>query len=409
MKTFFNVTDLETVLSFASLFSPVGTETVDVFEAVDRVVAQYIKAADNLPNFMRSIMDGYALQASSTFGASEANPAYLTIKGSVSMGSRPDFTLGQGEAARISTGGALPEGADGVAMIEHTEAVDEQTIEVYRSVAPGQHVVQVGEDFKIGDQLISSGQRLRAQEVGLMAGTGFESVEVFKKARVGIISSGDEIVPITENPKYGKIRDTNSYSLAGMVTAAGGIPVRYGIAEDSLKTLFDLCARAHEETDMLIISGGSSIGTRDYTVEALSQLPDSKILAHGITISPGKPTILAISDNKPVWGLPGHVVSAMVVFEAIVKPFLNCRNGLSFKEPHRWQISAKMTRNVASAQGRTDFIRVRLAEKEGEYWATPVLGKSGLIRTLVEADGLVAIDTNTEGLDIGTKVNVTLI
>ena len=409
MKTFFNVTDLDTVLSFVSLFPPVGTESAEVTETVGRVVAKDFKAPDNLPNFLRSIMDGYALQAASTFGASEANPAFLTIKGAVSMGSEPGFTLGPGEAARISTGGALPEGSDGVAMVEHTEEVDAQTIEVYRSVAPGQHVVQVGEDFNEGDLLISSGQRLRAQEVGLLAAFGYETVEVFKRAKVGIISSGDEIVPISETPNFGKIRDTNSYSLSGMVSAAGGIPVRYGVVEDSLTALSDLCARAHAETDMLIISGGSSIGTRDYTVEALSRLPKAEILAHGISISPGKPTILASSDQKPVWGLPGHVVSAMVVFEAIVTPFLNQRNGLSPEAARRWHIPAKMARNVASAQGRTDFIRVRLVEKDGDYWATPILGKSGLIRTLVEADGLVAIDTNTEGLEKGASVNVTLV
>ena len=409
MKTFFNVTDLDTVFSFTSLFPPVDKETVDVSDAVGRVVAQDIHASENLPDFIRSTMDGYALQAASTFGASEANPAYLTIKGGVSMGRRPDFTVSSGEAARISTGGALPEGADSVVMIEHTEAVDEQTIEVYRSVAPGQHVIQVGEDFSLGNKLLSEGQPLRAQEVGLLAAFGISSVSVYKKARVGIISSGDEVVPITQTPRYGKIRDINSFSLAGLVTACGGIPVNYGIVGDSMESLFNVCAQAHAETDMLIISGGSSIGARDYTVEVLSRLPDSKILAHGITISPGKPTILAISDQKPVWGLPGHVVSAMVVFEAIVKPFLNARNGISIKKPTQWQITAKITRNVASAQGRTDFVRVRLSKENGEYWATPILGKSGLIRTLVEADGLVAVDANTEGLEKGTKVNVTLV
>ncbi len=409
MKTFFNVTDLDTVRSFTSLFPPVGTETVDVLEAAGRVAAQDFQAKENLPAFSRAIMDGYALKAASTFGASEANPAYITIKGGVPMGRRPDLSIGSGEAARISTGGALPEGADSVVMIEHAEALDNQTIEVYRSVAPGQHVVQVGEDFKIEDHLFSAGQRMRAQEAGLLAAFGIESVKVYKKARVGIISTGDEIVPITETPPYGKIRDINSYSLAAMIKAAGGIAVNYGIVNDDPVSLFGVCRKAHTETDMVIISGGSSVGVRDYTIEALSQLPTSEILAHGITISPGKPTILASAGHKPVWGLPGHVVSAMVVFEAVVKPFLNRINGADPKSSSHFQVSARMTRNVPSVLGRTDFIRVQLSDKNGEYWATPVLGKSGLIRTLVEADGLVAIDMNTEGLEKGANVNVILV
>jgi molybdopterin molybdotransferase len=406
MKTFFNVTDLDTVLSHVSTFSEVGIETVSLVDALGRVLAENMVCCENLPDFSRSVMDGYALKASSTFGASEANPAYLTVKGSIAMGQQPGFTIGPGEAARISTGGSLPEGADSVVMVEHTEAVDETTIEVYRSVAPGQHIVQRGEDFKAGERIISRGQSLRAQETGLLAAFGKSTLTVFKRASVGIISTGDEVVPVDQVPDYGKIRDVNSYSLGAMVNAAGGKATNYGIVADNLTSLYDVCFRAHKETDMLIVSGGSSVGPRDYALEAISRLPDARILLHGIPISPGKPTILARVENKPVWGLPGHVVSAMIVFEIVVKPFLDRLNGLDPDNKRRWSIPARLDRNIASAQGRMDFVRVRLVKKDGEYWAQPILGKSGLIHTLVQADGIVAINMNSEGLEKGTMVNV---
>ncbi len=406
MKTFFNVTDLDTVFSNVSSFSDVGVETIPITDALGRILGENMTCSENLPDFTRSVMDGYALKASSTFGASEANPAYLTIKGSVAMGQRPGFSVGAGEAARISTGGALPEGADSVVMIEHTEAVDETTIEVYRSVAPGQHIIQKGEDFKAGEEIMARGQSLRAQEIGLLAAFGELSVTVYKQAAVGIVSTGDEVVPADQAPGFGKIRDVNTYTLGAMVNTAGGTAINYGIVGDDLESLYDICARAHEETDMLIISGGSSVGPRDYALEAISRLPDARVLLHGIPISPGKPTILARAGGKPVWGLPGHVVSAMIVFEIVVKPFIEKLNGLAPQKKRRWPIPARLDRNIASAQGRMDFIRVRLLKKDGEYWAQPILGKSGLIHTLVQADGIVAIHMNSEGVEKGTVVDV---
>lgn len=406
MKTFFNVTDLDTAFSHVTAFSEIGVETVPLADALGRVLGESMACRENLPDFSRSVMDGYALKASSTFGASEANPAYLTVKGSVAMGRQPGFSIEAGEAARISTGGALPEGADSVVMIEHTETVDETTIEVYRSVAPGQHIIQKGEDFKTGEMILHRGQSLRAQEIGLLAALGKTSVTVCKKAVVGIISTGDEVVPVDQTPEFGKVRDVNSYTLGAMVQTAGGRAVNYGIVEDDIASLYDMCIQAHKETDMLIISGGSSMGPRDYALEAIGRLPDARILLHGIPISPGKPTILAQAEGKPVWGLPGHVVSAMIVFEIVVKPFLEKLNGLDPGQRRRWPIPARLDRNVASAQGRMDFIRVRLVKKNGEYWAQPILGKSGLIHTLVQADGVIAINMHSEGLEKGTSVDV---
>ena len=406
MKEFFKVTDLKKVLEYISDFPMVDTEQVPLSEAVGRILAQDIDADVDLPDFMRSTMDGYAVRASSTFGASEANPAYLSVVGSVIMGESPVFFVGIGQAAGISTGGMLPEGADSVIMIEHTEAVDHTSIEVYRSVAPGQNILEKGEDISKGAVLVPGGKRLRAQETGLLAAFGQNRIRVYKKPVIGIISTGDEIVPINERPGPGQIRDINMYTLSGLVKNAGADPVDFGIVRDDFNDLLKKCTLALDKTDMVLISGGSSVGTRDFTIEVLTALPDAQILIHGISISPGKPTILAKSHHQAIWGLPGQVVSAMVVFEVVVKPFIEQISGLSIEHKKDFKLLAQLSRNISSSQGRADYIRVRLNEKNGVLWAEPILGKSGLINTMVNAHGLIEIGVNTEGLDKGAEVEV---
>jgi molybdopterin molybdotransferase len=223
---------------------------------------------------------------------------------------------------------------------------------------------------------------------------------------VGIISTGDEVVPIDKQPRLGEIRDVNTYTLASLAVAAGAQPVVHGLVHDDYNALLEACSQASADADMILISGGSSVGTRDFTVDVLSALPESQILVHGISISPGKPTILACTGHKPIWGLPGHVVSAMVVFEAVVRPFVEHMAGLPGTHKERFRIPALLSRNLSSAQGRTDFVRVRLESKNGELWAHPVLGKSGLINTMIQADGLIEIGLNVEGLDHGSPVSV---
>ncbi|MFC1858965.1 gephyrin-like molybdotransferase Glp [Thermodesulfobacteriota bacterium] len=406
MKEFFKVTDLEEVLDYRSAFPRVTMETVTLPECSARVLAEDFISDVNLPDFSRATMDGYAVRASSTFGASEANPAYLNVIGEVTMGRAPDFSIGPGEAAQISTGGMLPDGADSVVMVEHTESIDDTTIEAYRSVAPGQNAIEVGEDFRKGEAILTCGQKLRPQETGLLAAFGRTKVDVYRQPVIGIISTGDEIIPIHEKPGMAQIRDINTYTLSSLVEKAGGIPVSFGIVRDNFDALYEQCALALTESDMVLISGGSSVGARDYTIEALSSLPDTNILVHGISISPGKPTILAKAQNKAFWGMPGHVVSSMVVFTIVVKPFLEHISGLARQNQIERRFAATLTRNVSSAQGRMEYIRIRLADKDGTLWAEPILGKSGLINTMVKADGLIEIGRNTEGLDKGTKVDV---
>ncbi|WP_319405278.1 gephyrin-like molybdotransferase Glp [uncultured Desulfosarcina sp.] len=405
MKEFFNVETIEGVLAHVPSFMPVDTETVALAECLGRVLAEDAYSDVDIPEFNRSTMDGFAVKASSTFGASEANPAYLTVRGQIRMGAQPDFSIGPGDAARIATGGMLPEGADSVIMVEHTDTLDNTTIEAYRSVAPGQHVIEKGEDIRHTEPALTRGTRIRPQEAGLLAACGRTEIPVFRRPRVGIISTGDEVVPVDRVPGEGQIRDINTQTLSGQVLAAGGIPVVFGIVGDNRKDLMEKCRRALERTDMVMISGGSSVGARDFTVEVLDALPDTEILVHGISISPGKPTILARSGGKAFWGLPGHAVSAMVVFAVVVRPFLDRLCGLT-QTARQFPIQATLNRNLASAQGRVDYVRVRLLEDGGLIKAEPILGKSGLINTMVKADGLIAIDMNTEGLEKGTTVEV---
>lgn len=409
MKEFFKVTDLKQVLAYASDLPRVEAEEVSLEKAAGRVLADNIVSNVDLPDFVRSTMDGYAVKASSTFGSTEGNPGYLSIKGAVEMGESPAFSIASGEAAQISTGGMLPHGADSVVMIEHTEAIDNATIEVYKSVAPGQNVLEKGEDVRKGDTILACGRKLRSQETGLLAALGKETISVYRQPAIAVISTGDEIVPVNEIPEPGQIRDINTYTLANLVRAAGGVPVPLGIVRDNFNDLFETCTKASAQSDMVLISGGSSVGTRDFTIEVLSAMPEADILVHGISISPGKPTILARSRNLALWGLPGHAVSAMVVFEIVVRPFIEHIAGLAPEYKNSFNPHALLSRNLSSAQGRIDFVRVRLVEKEGVLWAEPILGKSGLINTMVKADGLIEIGINSEGLDKGTEVEVLLL
>lgn len=409
MKEFFKVTDLKQVLAYASDLPRVEAEEISLEKAAGRVLADNIVSNVDLPDFVRSTMDGYAVKASSTFGSTEGNPGYLSIKGAVEMGESPAFSIASGEAAKISTGGMLPHGADSVVMIEHTEAIDNATIEVYKSVAPGQNVLEKGEDVRKGDTILACGRKLRSQETGLLAALGKETISVYRQPAIAVISTGDEIVPVNEIPEPGQIRDINTYTLASLVRAAGGVPVPLGIVRDNFNDLFETCTKASAQSDMVLISGGSSVGTRDFTIEVLSAMPEADILVHGISISPGKPTILARSRNLALWGLPGHAVSAMVVFEIVVRPFIEHIAGLAPEYKNSFNPHALLSRNLSSAQGRIDFVRVRLVEKEGVLWAEPILGKSGLINTMVKADGLIEIGINSEGLDKGTEVEVLLL
>ncbi len=407
MREFFQVVSLETAQSFRDRFAPLDTERVGLGAALGRVLASAVVCDSDLPGFRRSTMDGFAVRAASTFGASETAPAFLEVVGAVEMGHAATVLVGPGQAARILTGGMLPEGADAVVMVEHTSALDDTTIESRRAVAPNQNVIEADDDASAGQTMLEGGTKLRPQEIGLLAALGVAEVEVYRRPVVAILSTGDEVMPIETELAPGQIRDVNSHTLAALVEGSGGVARQVGIVGDQMQDLLDACRSALAEADMLLVSGGSSVGTRDLTIDVISALEDAEVLAHGVAIKPGKPTILARVGSKPVWGLPGHVASAMVVYTVLVSLFVERMAGAVHARP-RASVSARSSRNVPSVHGRVDFLRVRVEERDGERWAVPVLGKSGLIRTMVGADGMVEIDRDTEGLDEGAEVSVLL-
>lgn len=406
---FFRLQTRQEVLALYPRFATVGTEEVDLACAVGRVLAQPVCAPENVPGFLRATMDGYAVAARDTFGASVGTPQYLWIKGEAPMGLAPKQGIGPGEVLRAPTGAMLPEGADAVVMLEYTAEHPDKTLEVRRAVAPGENVLQIGEDVQAGELLFEAGVKLRPQDVGLMAALGITCLTAYQNPRVAILSSGDEIVPIGQRPGPGQVRDANAYLAAAQVRTWGGLPLIKGIIPDDFAALRSALAAALAEADLLLISGGSSVGARDLTLAAIQDLPGAEILAHGVAIRPGKPTILAAAgEGRPLLGLPGHPASAAVVVEVLGRPLLEHLSGL--KAQPRWgrTVTAALSRNLAGASGREDYVRVRLRREGEQLWADPVLGPSGLISPLVKSDGLVMIPLGVEGLFKGEQLEVRL-
>ncbi len=412
-KDFFQVVSVNEFLELCQQFTPISsTHRQPLTSSLQKVVAKDVVANEDLPPFPRSSMDGYAVRSADTFGAGEMNPVYLYNKGTIHIDNLPEFDLRPGECAAIVTGAGLPKEADSVVMIEHTQEIGAGDVEIRRAVAPSENMMHQGEDCQAGQVQVPAGTRLRPQEISILAALGYSEVETYQPPRVAIISTGDEIIPVNETPTPGQIRDVNTYSIYSWISLAGGQPQVYGIIPDDLNQLEKVLYQAILENEMIIISGGSSVGTRDLTLEALKSLPDSKILAHGVSLSPGKPTILAQTKALPILGLPGQVTSVQIVMLVLGLPFLRHLSGERNinKNVIRSTVPANMARNVASKQGREDYIRVRLAQEGPDgLTAYPILGKSGLLKTLLQADGLVRIPAYSEGLSQAEPVNVWLI
>jgi molybdopterin molybdotransferase len=407
---FFKVKTTEEVLGLVRRFLPVGEEEVSLVEAFGRVLSQDILSSENLPGFPRTTVDGYAIRAKDSFGGTESLPALLEVLGEVRMGEVPSLIMSPGQAVKISTGGMLPQGADSVVMIEYCHLLDERTVEISRAVSPQENVIQLDDDFREGAMVLRKGRRLRPQDIGVMAGLGKTQVPVHNVPRVAIISTGDEIVPVEQKPNAGQVRDINTYTLSAFCKQASVEPVVLGLCRDRFDDLLALVKKGLNVADTVWVSGGSSVGTRDLTLKVLESLDDMELLVHGISISPGKPTIIARVGQRALFGLPGHVASAMVVAEIFLRPFLSGLSGETDSEIKGYErVKARLARNVESASGRDDYIRVRLL-KEGDEWiAEPIFGKSGLISTLVEADGLLRVDRNTEGVYEGETVEVMML
>lgn len=386
---------------------PRPTEVVPTEAALGRVLAADMASPYPLPPFSRSAVDGFAVRAADTFGASPSLPAYLGIKGEVPMGASAGLTVDEGEAALVHTGGMIPEGADAVVMVEDTQASRPGEVEVLKPAGVGQHVLKLGEDVSAGEIVLKRGRRLRPQELGGLLALGFTRVEVVRRPSVAILSTGDEVVPPEADLRPGQIRDVNSYTLAALVEQVGGRAVRADIIPDRREVLEAAASAAFAANDMVMITAGSSVSTRDMTADVIATLGQPGVLVHGVALKPGKPTILAVCDGKPVIGLPGNPVSALVVAGLFVAPVLRLLLGVSPSEIAP-SLTARLTTNLASEAGREDYQPVRLID-DGEGWlAEPVYGKSNLIFTLVRADGLVRIPPAAVGLPAGASVEVRL-
>ena len=401
MKNFLTLQSVETVLGHLRALPVLPAETVPLTEALGRRLAEALHAPADLPGFDRSTVDGFAVRARDVFGAQEGSPALLECVGDCPMGAVPDISLQPGQCARILTGGMLPEGADCVVMVEYSRPAGGNMVELTRTQAPGDHVVMRDEDAAAGDCIIPAGRKLRPQEIGLLASFGQQDVAVRRAPRVAIISTGDEVVPIESEPRPGQVRDVNSYSLAALCRSAGASSMLAGLVRDDAEAL------------------------RDHTVDVFTSVPGSELLTHGVAISPGKPFILARSGGKCLMGLPGHVSSALVCARAFLVPLLEHLQGSAGDELVP-SLTARLTRAVASAQGRRDYIRVKLVPASAaaleaawlpqgldcsdvDWLAQPLMKPSGVVSGLVEADGLVICAENREGLTAGERVRVELL
>ena len=403
---------------------PLGTEDLDLLSALGRVLASDIVSPEDIPPHPRSTVDGYAVAAKDTFGASETLPAILEVIEEVPMGEIPRMAVLPGKTSRISTGGVLPEGADACVMVEYTELLDDSTVLVQKPVSPGENVIQAGEDVRHGEVLLEAGRVLSPYDLGALAAIGMSSVPVLRKPRVAVVSTGDEIVPPERRPEPGQIRDINTYSLSASLATMGAVPLPLGIAPDTYGALRALVEEGLALADAVVVSGGSSVGARDNTLKVFSDLGPPGVLIHGVAVRPGKPVILAICRDKPVFGLPGHPVSALVALGLFARSALDAMTAMSLglspdsadsvltRGLQPWRraglVQARLTRSVSSVPGREDHVRVRLVDRDGELFAEPVLGKSGLISTMVRSDGEIVVPFESEGFLEGSLVSVRL-
>ncbi|MBR2422135.1 MAG: molybdopterin molybdotransferase MoeA [Oscillospiraceae bacterium] len=379
------------------------TEMVPLAAAMGRVLAEDIAATEYVPDFDRSTVDGYAVRAKDTFGCTDAIPAILPLQGEVLMGEGAEFAINPEECVAVPTGGALPKGADSVVMVEYTEDYGDGTIGISKSVAPGQNMIFRGDDVYPGKVILQKGRVLSSQDIGALAAIGKVQVPVMKKLTVGVISTGDELVPPEVTPGPGQVRDVNSPMLEAMLTTFGVTVINYGIVIDDEPLLSEKVHLAVSECDAVLLSGGSSVGVKDAACRIIESM--GSLLLHGIAIKPGKPTILGKTGCKPLVGLPGHPVAAYFITKLFVLPLLSRLMG---RKQAGYTTTAKVTESISANHGRAQYHCCRLERKNGELFAYPIRGKSGLITTLAGSDGYFCIDRDCEGLPQYANIQVTV-
>lgn len=380
------------------------SERIPLPKALGRVLYSNVISQENIPGFRRSSVDGYAIKSKESAGASEAMPAMFELRGEVRMGEEAKVKLDfPGSCVYVPTGGMLPQGADSVVMIEYSEKLDDNTILINTSSYPGENLVEEDEDVAVNELLIKKGTKLRPYEIGVLASLGVMEVEVCQTLKCGIVSTGDEVVDPSSTPSLGQVRDVNTYLLSSLVEECGAEAVVYGIYNDNFEELKAAITKAFEECHMVLVSGGSSVGKKDQTFEAIKSLGNSEILVHGIAVKPGKPTLIGKAENKIIFGLPGHPLACAVIFKTIVQHYIS---RVYEQEQIDYPIECSFAINYHSAKGREEFLPVKLENREEGLTAVPVISKSGIISAFSKAYGYIRIDKNLEGIREGEKVSV---
>lgn len=373
---------------------------VEVTEALNMIAAEDVYSDEELPHFNRSTVDGYCIKARDIYGATESIPGIFDVVGEVDMGREAMQCIGSGQAAYVPTGGMLPVGGDAVVMIEYSEDYGDGTIGLCKPVGVLENTIQRGSDIGYKDIIIEKGTKLTPAHIGALGAVGINRIRVSRPLRIAILSTGDEIVAPTTAPKPGQIRDINTYTLASMAKNLGCEITRTEVVVDEFEILLDRIKRAHGDSDIVLVSGGSSVGTKDYTARAIDSCGSPGVLAHGITIKPGKPTIIGCVDSKAIIGMPGQPVSAMIVFTALVEPLI--KTMLGQKNEIKDYIGGRIIQNVPAAPGRETYQMVRISEGADGIDIKPLYGKSGMISLISRANGYVIIPEDSEGLVKGS-------
>jgi molybdopterin molybdotransferase len=351
-------------------------------------------------------VDGYAVICQDVMGASDSMPSFLECVSEVGMGENTELIVEKGQAVYVPTGGMIPSGADGMVMIEYVQKLDDHTLLIHKTIAPGENITLVGDDLRVGDLIVSKGKKVTAYDIGLLAAMGIGEVKVCKKPKFTILSTGDEIIDLEETQRLGQIREINGYALCALIKQLGGEVIKKVIVKDDFKKLQKEVGQALELADIVLISGGSSVGTRDYTKQVIESFEGGQVLIHGIAIKPGKPTIIGQINTKLIFGLPGHPASALIIFNIFVKNYLYKILNRVIKP---LQVIATLESNVHSSPGKETYQMVELVRNNLEWKAIPLYGKSGMMTLLARASGYIRITDEKEGLMRGEQVDVYLL
>jgi molybdopterin molybdotransferase len=381
----------------------ITSEEVDILESRNRILFEDIVSRENIPAFNRSTVDGYAVCSKDSHGASSSIPSILNLVETIAMGSEAEKKIVRGETSYVPTGGMLPEGADSVVMIENAEALDDENILIYKPVSEGQNMILKGDDIEIGETALKKGKRISSHDIGVLAAQGISRVKVFRKLKIGIISTGDEIVDIDQKFSQGKIRDINGYVLSSRVEELGAEVERKVIVKDDFGLIKTEVENSLKNADIVLLSGGSSVGEKDYTHDIINSFSGEGVFIHGVAVKPGKPTIVGMAEDKLIFGLPGHPSSSILLFNIFVKEAMNQILNSSELEKTAY---CTMDSNFPSSAGKKTYQMVSVYEKENQLYASPVFGKSGMITLLSKADGYIEIESYEEGIYSGEKRKV---